>query len=150
MDIESFNYVICSDERINTAANQIYYDINFGNFNSPYEEYELEVVNCVVNGGVLSTNGYISLIATGLNEGGVFCKGLLNPDDSLICSIPTNIDTLMSSGGVRFRVKNCRMSKLIRFALLKPSFAAVESGVDINVGDETRWVLTLRMTPVKK
>ena len=58
-------YTICSDDRINTTANQIYYDINFGGFSQSYENYHVEVVNCIVNGSVSATNGYIyiSLVA---------------------------------------------------------------------------------------
>ena len=147
----SFIYTLSSDDRVNTAANQIYYDIDFGGFNYSSDDYYLEVINCVVNGSVLLSNGYLTLIATDLNEDGVFCKGVLNANDAIMCHIPTNSDILMSSGGVKFKVKHCGMTKRIRLSLLKPNFAPVVSGTDINVGGiETKFVLTLKMTPIVK
>ena len=146
----SFIYTLSSDDRVNTAVNQIY-DIDFGGFNCSSDDYNLEVINCVVNGSVLVSNGYLTLIATNLNEDGVFCKGVLNASDAIMCHIPTNSDILMSSGGVKFKVKDCRMAKRIRLSLLKPNFAPVVSGTDINVGGiETKFVLTLKMTPIVK
>ena len=57
MDIESFNYVISSDDRTNTTANQVFYDIDFGGFaDSPYDDYYVSVshVNYQPNGTKLT------------------------------------------------------------------------------------------------
>jgi hypothetical protein len=65
-----------------------------------------------------------------------------------VCVIPTNVDVLMSNGGIQFKVNNCRMKKTIKFRFLLPDFSPVVDGTDINVGGvETKWLLTLRMVP---
>lgn len=145
----SFNYTISSDDRINTDANQIYYDIDFGGLQSPYDNFQIEVVNCVLNGSVEELNGYLILTCQGLHDDGIFCRKVLNANECIMCTIPTNIDTLMSSGGISFRANNCRMVKRIKFRFLSPSFDPVIDGTDINLsGAETKWLLTLRMTPI--
>ena len=149
MEKESFNYTISSDDRVNTDANQIYYDIDFGNTMSHYDNYKIEVVNCIMNGAVVEDNGYLILVCEGLHDNGIFCRNLLNSNECVICTIPTNLDVLMSNGGIVFNASNCRISKRIRFKLLLPSFVPVTSGSDINVGGvQTRWLLTLRLTPL--
>ena len=149
MEKESFNYTISSNDRVNTDANQIYYDIDFGNMMSPHDNYRIEVVNCIMNGAVEEDNGYLTLVCENLHDNGIFCRNLLNSNECVICTIPTNFDVLMSSGGIVFNASNCRMTKRIRFKLLLPSFVPVTSGTDINVGGvETRWLLTLRLTPI--
>ena len=57
MEKEAFKYTISSDDRMNTCANQIYYD--FGGFQSNHDNYKVEVVNCIMNGSVLDSNGYL-------------------------------------------------------------------------------------------
>jgi len=149
MEKESFNYMISSNDRVNTTANQIYYDIDFGGLSSQHSDYKIEVVNCIVNGSVLEELGFIMLVCENFHDDGVFCRNLLNSNECVICTIPTNLDVLMSSGGVVFKSSNCRVSKRIRFKFLLPDFTPPVSNTDINIGGvETRWLLTLRMTPI--
>jgi hypothetical protein len=148
MEKQSFNYTISSSDRINSADNQIYYDIDFGGFSSNNDNYKIEVVNCVFSGGVAEDNGYLIMTCDGLNENGVFCRKVLNSTESILCVIPVNVDVLMSSGGIEFIANNIRTERRIRIKLLKPDFTPVVDGTDINVGIETEWLLTLRLTPV--
>jgi hypothetical protein len=148
MEKESFNYTISSDDRTNTLANQIYYDVDFGGFSNNHDDYRVEVVNYILNGSVLETNGYLILIAEDLHDNGVFCNRILSSNESVVCVIPTNVDVLMSNGGVSFKANNCRMKKNVKFKFLLPDFTNVVDGVDINLGGvETKWLLTLRMVP---
>jgi hypothetical protein len=55
---------------------------------------------------------------------------------------------IQSDGGAgKFTVKNCRVPKVVKFKWLKPDFTSAVSGTDVNNGGETRWILTLRLTP---
>jgi hypothetical protein len=149
MDQDSFIYTISSSDRLNNGNNQAYYDINFGGFSSHHENYKIEVINCILSGSVDENNGYLIMTCSGLNEDGVFCNKVLNSSESILCVIPTNNDVLMSSGGVEFKASNIRIPRGITFKLLKPDFSICEDHIDINVnGVETKWILTLRMTPV--
>ncbi len=40
----TINYVFSSDDRTNTAQNQTFYDIDFGGFNTPYDNFYCEVL----------------------------------------------------------------------------------------------------------
>jgi hypothetical protein len=148
MEKDSFNYTISSDDRTNITADQIYYDVNFGGLNSQYDDYKIEVVNCILSGDVDHDIGYLILTCEGLHENGVFCRTLLNANECVICTIPINVDTLMSNGGVSFIANNLRMPKHVRFKLLNPDFSPVTNGSDINTLSETKWLLTLRLTPI--
>ena len=147
---ESFNYVISSDDRVDLTPNQNFYEIDFGGFNTPYENYNIEVVQCILNGNVLSSNGYIMLIVENLADNGVFCPQILDAQQAIVAVISTNIDGLISNSNITFRANNCRMIKRVRFSLHLPNFLPCVDGVDINIGAiETRWVLTLKMIPIK-
>jgi hypothetical protein len=130
MEKETFNNTISSDDRNNTAANQIYYDIDFGGFSNNHDDYKIEVVNCILNGSVLESNGYLILVAEDLHDNGVFCNGNLSSNESVVCVIPTNVDVLMSNGGIQFKANNCRMKKTIKFRFLLPDFTNVVVVVD--------------------
>ena len=149
MEKEAFNYTISSDDRTNTDPDQIYYDINFGNLNSKYNNFQIEVVNCVLSGDVDNTIGYFIFTVEGLHENGVFCRTLLSSNQAVLCVIPTNADILMSNGGASFRANNLKMTKKITFRLLNPDFTAVSDGSDINTSAETKWLLTLRLIPIE-
>ena len=76
-------------------------------------------------------------------------------NDAILCILPLNAlqDAYIQSdgGNVIFNVKNCRVAKHVRFKWLKADFSIPTTTVDINVaanGGETRWVLTLRLTPI--
>jgi len=152
MDIESFNYVISSDDRTNTTANQVFYDIDFGGFaDSPFDDYYVEVLQIILNGSVLDTNGYLIFTAEDLADNGRFCPTILHSNEAILGVIPTNIDGLMSTQPITFKTSNRRMLRRVRFRLLKPNFDYVVNGTDINVGGvETRWVAQFRLTPIQK
>ena len=50
-------------------------------------------------------------------------------------------------GNVVFNVINCRIAKTVRFTFLKTDFT-IPGALDINAGGETKWVLTLKLTPI--
>ena len=91
-----------------------------------------------------------------MTDNGYFCSNKVLPtNDARLCILPLNAlqDAYIQSdgGNVIFKVKNCRIAKMVRFKWLKADFTAPTSTVDINVGingGETKWVLTLSMTPI--
>ena len=150
--MDSFNYVISSDDRTNNIGQLTnFYEIDFGGFNTPYDNFNIEVVQVILNGNVLSSNGYVILIAQDLNDGkSLFCPQILDGNQAIIGVISTNIDGLISNSNINFRSNNCRMIKRVRFSLHNPNFNECISGTDINIaGIETRWVLTLKLSPIK-
>jgi hypothetical protein len=56
---------------------------------------------------------------------------------------------IQSDGGAgKFTVKNCRVPKMIRFKWLKSDFTPAITALDVNNGAvETKWILTLKLTP---
>lgn len=149
----TINYVFSSDDRTNsigTATNV--YDINFGGFNTSYDNFYCEVLQVILNGNVLGTNGYLYLVAENLAAGeDRFCPSILNNNETIVGVISTNIDSLMTNTNISFRTRDVRVPKRVRFKLLKSNFADCVSGTDINIaGIETRWVVTMRMIPIKK
>ena len=151
--MDSFNYVISSDDRTNDIGQLTnFYEIDFGGFNTSSNrgDFNIEVVQCILNGNVLSSNGYIMLIVENLADNGVFCPQILDANQAIVAVISTNIDGLISNSNITFRANNCKMIKRIRFSLHKPDFNECVDDVDINInGIESRWVLTLKMTPIK-
>tara|TARA_R110001606_G_scaffold259498_1_gene407247 strand:- start:331 stop:792 length:462 start_codon:yes stop_codon:yes gene_type:complete len=148
----TINYVFSSDDRTNTATNQNYYDIDFGGFNTSYDNFYCEVLQVILNGNVLGTNGYYYLVAENLSSGqDRFCPSILNNNETIVGVISANIDGLMTNTNLSFRTSDVRVPKRVRFKLLKSNFNDCVSGTDINIGGiETRWVVTMRMTPIKK
>ena len=148
--MDSFNYVISSDDRVDLTPNQNFYEIDFGGFNTPYENFNIEVVQCILNGNVKSSNGYIILVVENLADNGIYCPQILDAHQAIVAVISTNIDGLISNSNITFRSNNCRMIKRVKFSLHKPDFKECVSGTDINIGNiETRWVITLKMTGIK-
>ena len=153
----SFTYVISSDERKNTDANQIYYDIDFGGFSEKNQDYHCEVLSLTINARVTTTPaaiGYLMFIAENLNDDGFFMVKKISNRDCLISIMPlaTVFDAMhrhTGESGISFKVNNCQMKRPIRFKWLRPEFTEVISGTDINVGGETKWVLVLKMTPIE-
>ncbi len=149
---ESFNYIVSSDDRTNNVDQLTnFYEIDFGGFNTSYDDFNIEVIQVILNGNVLSSNGYVILIAQDLNDGhSLFCPQILDGNQSIVGVISANIDGLISNSNINFRSNNCRMIKRIRFSLHNPNFNECVSGTDINIGGiETRWVLTLKLSPIK-
>ena len=153
----SFTYVISSDERKNTDANQIYYDIDFGGFSGKNQDYYCEVLSFSINGKITAAPapiGYFMFICENLNDDGFFMVKKLSNRECLISIVPltATIDAhhqYNGDGGISFKVNNCQMRRPIKFKWLKPDFTEVVSGTDINVGAETKWVLVLKMTPIE-
>ena len=144
----SFTYTICSDERINDTPNQVVYAIDFGGFNSQYNDFYVEVVSCAINEHHDQLSGYMFLACDGLADSGVFCPGILQNSEAIISVIRTNRTSLISNGGISFNVTNARMKRRVFFRMFLSDFEVPVSGTDINVGGETRWILTLKLTPI--
>ena len=153
----SFTYVISSDERTNTAANQISYDIDFGGFSGKNQDYHCEVLSFSINGRVHTQPalvGYLMLMCENLNADGFFMVKKISSQDCLISIMPLAavFDAMhrhTGESGISFKVNNCQMRRPIKFKWLKPDFTEVVSGTDINVGGETKWTLVLKMTPIE-
>ena len=153
LEDESFTYMISSDEKTNTDGVYNYYDIRFGGFSEPYDNYKVEVISfAAVNGFPAASQNYYFFTVENLTDNGYFCSNKVLPtNDAILCILPLNAlqDAYIQSdgGNVIFKVKNCRIAKNVRFKWLKADFTA--PGVtEINVSAETKWVLTLRLTPI--
>ena len=154
---ESFTYVICSDDRTNNIINNgagltYFYDVNFGGFSEPYENYRVDVISFGAVGGFpVPAQNYYFFTCEGLANNGYFCSNKVLPTNDVILSIlPLNElqdAYIQSDGNVVFNVKNCRIAKTVRFKFLKTDFT-IPGALDINAGVETKWVLTLKMTPI--
>tara|TARA_R110002153_G_scaffold173363_1_gene326089 strand:+ start:1094 stop:1558 length:465 start_codon:yes stop_codon:yes gene_type:complete len=149
----TINYVFSSDDRTNsigTPTNK--YEIDFGGFNTQYDNFYCEVIQVVLNGNVLGTNGYLYLVAENLTTGNDrFCPSILNNNEAIVGIISTNIDSLMTNTNISFRTTDVRVPKRVTFKLLKSDFNDCVSGTDINIaGIETRWVVSMRLIPIKK
>ena len=142
---ESFIYTICSNDRINKEADPAIYYIDFGGFNSQYENYKCEVLSCVINRNYTTTLGYYILTARNLNDSGVFCKSKLGSDECIM-SIITSDKIAKNENDYFFNVKNCRIAKRIMLEFLLPDYTPV--GNAFHNLEETLWVLTLKMTPI--
>ena len=155
---EAFTYVICSDDRTNIApaypALTYFYDVNFGGFSEPYDEYRVDVISFGAVGGFppAAQNHYF-FTCEGLSNNGYFCSNKVLPtNDVILCVLPLNAlqdAYVQSDGNVIFNVKNCRIAKSVRFKFLKADLS-IPGVNDINVAanGETKWVLTLKMTPI--
>ena len=153
----SFTYVISSDERTNTTANQITYDIDFGGFSGKNQDYNCEVLSFSINGRTTASPadiGFFMFMCENLNDDGIFMVRKTSNRDCLISIVPLSavIDASCQadgSTGISFKVNQCQMRRPVRFKFLKPDFTAPTTGTEINYGGETRWVLVLKMTPIE-
>jgi hypothetical protein len=90
-----------------------------------------------------------------LADNGYFCRGKLSRNDVIVALMPQSSlgDVFLQTdgGNIKFRVSNCRMPRQVVFFFLKPDFTPAIVGTDLNVGTgvETKWLLTLRLTPIK-
>ena len=154
---ESFTYVICSDDRINSIGVDVgsltyFYDVKFGGFSEPYENYRVDVISFGAVGGFPQpTQNYYFFTCEGLANNGYFCSNKVLPTNDVILSIlPLNAlqdAYVQSDGNVVFNVINCRIAKTVRFKFLRTDFT-IPGALDINAGGETKWVLTLKLTPI--
>ena len=156
---KSFTYIISSQDRTNTTlpANgaTLYYDIDFGGFSEQYEDYMCEVISFALTAGTPGTASYLMFCAEKLAENGYFCKNKLSPNECILSVVPLSAaqDSFIQSDGsnIRFRVNKCRVQRRITFFFLKPDFTQAIVGTDLNIGGvETRWLLTLKMTPIER
>jgi hypothetical protein len=87
----SFKYVISSDERTNTGANQITYDIDFGGFSGKNQNYNCEVLSFSINGRTTATpaeTGYFMFMCENLHDDGLFMVKKVSNRDCLISIVP--------------------------------------------------------------
>ena len=148
---KSFMYVISSDEKTNTDAVTYYYDINFGGFTEPYDNYLVEVISFAASSGLPANQVFYMFIAENLASNGYYCQKKLSNREAILCLVPLTViaDALIQSdgGGTQFIVKNCRVPKQVRFKFLKQDFTIPGVG-DLNSAAETKWILTLKLTPI--
>ena len=148
---KSFTYVISSDERTNYDVVAASYDFNFGGFSEPYDDYYVEVVSFACVGGITVANSYLLFIAENFASDGYFCSKKLLNREAILAILPLSAvqdSYIQSDGGAgKFTVKNCRVPRQVRFKWLKPDFTPAISLTDVNSGGETKWILTLRLTP---
>jgi hypothetical protein len=148
MNKDSFTYIISSEDRTNTAPNQLDYNINFGGFGLPYENYKIEVLDCVIDPYTIDiSTGYLILTCSNLHENGVFCRQKLNANECIMAIIPGSGHEKSTGGNIIFNANNIRMQKQVKFRLLLSNFEPV-TDLDINLLLETTWVLTLKLTPI--
>ena len=152
---ESFTYTISSNERTNDplAPENLtnFYNINFGGFNEPYEEYKVDVLSFACSGGIPIGTAYYIFVAENLDSDGYFCRKKLTNREVLLTKLPLNAisDAFIQSdsGSVSFKIKNARHVRNVKFSFLTSDFTV--PGVEaINHEGETRWILSLRMTPI--
>ena len=150
---EAFTYVICSDDRTNNLIDVVnltnFYDVKFGGFSEQYKDYRVDVISFGAVGGFpAAAQNHFFFTCEGLANNGYFCSNKVLPTNDVILSIlPLNAlqdAYVQSEGNIIFNVINCRIAKTVRFKFLKADF----SPADVNNGAETKWVLTLRLTPI--
>ena len=153
---EAFTYVICSDDRTNNLIDPVnltnFYDVRFGGFSEQYNDYQVEVVSFGAASGFPNTiHNYYYFTCEGLANNGYFCSNRVLPTNDVIISIlpltALQDAYIQSDGNIIFNVKNCRIAKNVRFKFLKSDFTTPGT-TEINNGAETKWVLTLKLTPI--
>ena len=148
---KSFMYVLTNYDKTNLDALTYFYDINFGGFSEPYDDYIVEVVSIAVSSGVPGTQMYYLFIAENLASNGYFSPSKLSNREAILGIIPLTaaVDALVQSdgGNTQFIVKNCRVPKQVRFKFLKNDYS-IPGVTEINSTIETKWTLTLKMTPI--
>ena len=99
--LKSFMYVISSDERTNVAANQNVYDIDFGGFSEPFDDYFCEVISFATVGGITVANNYLLFVAENLASDGYFCCKKLSNRDAIMAILPLSAvqDSYIQSDG---------------------------------------------------
>jgi hypothetical protein len=151
LEEQSFTYAFSSDD--NLTSSNMNYEINFGGFEEPYDNYKLEVINCGHNGAVRIDLHWLYLLAENLADDGNVFRSKVRSREIVLATLP-----LQSSGdeylrftggsGNSYTVKNCRISKRIKLRIIRPDFLLLADGLDINIGRPTRWFVMLKMTPI--
>ena len=158
--MNSFIYTITSTDRVNDPQSFVdYYDIDFGGFGvagNASRDYMCEVIQLTLSGSIEQTMGYVLFSAEGLHTGMYHSNRPSN--QCLVACISTNEDVLSTSQGTTFTVSDCQTKKRVKFFFTDSRFIPLISGdaTDTNVGDsdihqmgvETDWILSLRLTPL--
>ena len=148
----SFTYVISSDDRTNTGANPAYYDIDFGGFSEPFDNYIVDVVSFGAAQGFPVGSNYYYFVAENLANNGYLNTKKLTNREAIIAILPLNAvqDSYIQSdgGNISFQIINSRAKKTVRFKFIKQDFTTLVNETDINVGAgvDTRLFLVLRLT----
>ncbi len=148
---DAFTYVLCSDDKIN--ASNDFYDIDFGGFELPYDNYKCEVLSSGINGRVNAGLVYLYLVVENLANNGNFLRSKLKNREMVVAVIPCSAigDSYTQSDGsvgTTFNVINCRVKRRVKFSFVRPDFGTLVDGADVNVAGITRWFLSLKMTPI--
>ena len=153
---ESFTYMISSDERTNGQGIDItfltyFYDINFGGFSEQFEEYKVDVLSFSCVGGIPVGASYYLFLVENLVSDSYFCTRKLTNKEIVLSVLPLNAvqDAYVQSdgGAISFKIKNARNIKKVRFKFLKQDFT-IPGATEINSTAETKWILTLKLTPI--
>jgi len=152
----SFTYVISSDDRTNTGENPAYYDIDFGGFSEPFDNYIVDVVSFgAVQGFPAAASNYYYFVAENLANNGYLNTKKLTNREAIIAILPLNAvqDSYIQSdgGSISFQIINARAKKTVRFKFIKQDFSTPVNETDFNVGVgiDTKWFLVLRLTPIE-
>ena len=157
---ESFTYMLHSLDRKNKTpfvnGEPIYYDFDFGGFTEHYDDYICEVISFAFSENILGFTRTSVLVCENLAVNGYFLKNIFSKKNCIITIIGHNvladgrIQTKLS-GGISFRVNNCRVKKEVKFFWLNTDLSLAPSGTNLNLNNgETKWFLTFKMTPIKK
>ena len=86
-----------------------------------------------------------------MDSDGYFCAKKLTNKQIVLAQVPLNAvsDSFIQSdgGAISFKIKNSRNVKNVRFSFLTSSFTIPEVDA-INNTTETKWILTLKLTPI--
>ncbi len=109
---EAFTYMISSDERYNPKDPFYltnFYDLKFGGFAEPYEEYKVDVLSFACAGGIPVATGYFIFVAENLGPDGYFCSKKLTNKETVLSIMPLNAvsDSFIQSdgGSISFKIK---------------------------------------------
>ncbi len=105
---------------------------------------------------LLITDNYtviLKIVADNLANNGNCLRSKLKNREMVVAVLPVVqiADTYVQSDGsigTTFNVINCRVKRRVKFSFVRSDFGTIVNGQDYNVGGDTRWFLTLKMTPI--
>jgi hypothetical protein len=119
MQANQFTYTVNSINKYNAHPTIHQFAINFGNFGSEYDNFQVQCTSILINIGELVTKPYyISLSARNLAEQS-YCSAL-NSNECILGAVTTSSNgggILNSAEGSIFRVQNVRIAREIVFTL---------------------------------
>ena len=149
----SFTYVISGDDRTNTGAKPAYYDIDFGGFLEPFDNYIVNAVSFGAGQGLPVGSNYYYFVAENLANNGYLNTKKLTNREAIIAILPLNAvqDSYIQSdgGSISFQIINSRAKKTVRFKFIKQDFTTPVNGTDVNNAAETKWVMVLKLSPIE-